>query len=291
MPAMMVRHDDPLTTPEAGPSLQELLVGVEGLALLRQLYDDDAATARAERLDETRRLLTTESSTSSTSLGHEYGLQDGYRAWAETYDRPLRLFWIEEPPMRRRIDRWAPGAALDAACGTGRYAAYLAAHGHEVVGVDQSPAMLDRARAKLPGSRFLEGQLTALPLDDGTVDAAVCGLALVHVPDLDGALGELARVVRPGGRVLVSDVHPFLVLLGWQAQFPAPGGRGFMRLHAHMPSAYVEAATGHGFTVLSCEEPLLTDEAAATPTAELIPDANRAAYVGLSGVIVWEFER
>jgi SAM-dependent methyltransferase len=218
MPAMMVRHDGPVTTPEAGPSLQELLVGVEGLGLLRQLCDDDAATARAQRLDETRRLLTTDSSTSSTSLGQEYGLQDGYRAWAETYDRPLRLFWIEEPPMRRRIDRWAPGAALDAACGTGRYAAYLAAHGHEVVGVD----MLNRARAKLPGSRFLEGQLTALPLHDGTVDAAVCGLALVHVPDLDGALRELARVVRPGGPVLISDVHPFLVLLGWQAQFPAP---------------------------------------------------------------------
>jgi hypothetical protein len=64
-----------------------------------------------------------------------------------------------------------------------------------------------------------------------------------------------------------------------------------MRLHAHVPSAYVEAATAHGLTVLSCEEPLLTAEAAATPTAELIPDANRAAYVGLPGVIVWEFQR
>jgi len=43
--------------------------------------------------------------------------------------------------------------------------------------------------------------------------------------------------------------------------------------------------------VLSCEEPRLTDQAVATPAAELIPDANRAAYVGLPGVIVWEFQR
>jgi hypothetical protein len=164
---MMVRHDDPVTTPGAGPSLQELLVGVEGLALLRQLYDDDAATARAQRLDETRRLLTTDSSTSSTSLGQEYGLQDGYRAWAETYDRPLRLFWIEEPPMRQRIDRWAPGVALDAACGTGRYAAYLAAHGHDVVGVDQSPAMLDRARARQPAVAFSRASSPRCPSTTG----------------------------------------------------------------------------------------------------------------------------
>jgi hypothetical protein len=64
-----------------------------------------------------------------------------------------------------------------------------------------------------------------------------------------------------------------------------------MRLHAHLPSAYVGAATANGLTVLSSEEPRLTDQSAATPTADLIPDANRAAYVGLPGVIVWEFQR
>ncbi|MDD7933123.1 class I SAM-dependent methyltransferase [Actinomycetospora straminea] len=273
---------------DPGPTLEELMVGVGGLALLRTLYAD-AADARAARLAETRALL--DGTPRTEHLGAELDLTEGYVRWAPTYDRPLRLFGIEEPPLRRLLDDLPAGEALDAACGTGRWAAHLADRGHTVVGVDQSPAMLDRARTKLPDARFLEGQLTALPLPDASVDAAVCALALVHVADLATAIGELARVVRPGGRIVVSDVHPFLVMLGWQAQFPTDQCRAFMRLHAHLPSDYTTAALDAGLTVRAHAEPCLSAEAVATPTADLIPDANRAAYVGLPGVIVWEFGR
>jgi SAM-dependent methyltransferase len=279
-----------VTRPE--PTLGELTVGVEGLALLRLLYAD-AAETRAARMAETRDLLDRlgRDPSAAASLGVELDLHDGYARWSSSYDRPLRLFSIEGSSMRWRLDALPVGEVLDAACGTGRYAAYLAARGHSVIGVDQSPAMLDLARAKLPESRFLVGDLTDLPLDDGSVDAAVCALALVHVPEVAPVMGELARVVRPGGRIVISDVHPFLVLLGWQAQFPTDQGRAYMRLHAHLPSEYATAALGAGLVLRGCEEPLLTAEAALTPTAELIPDANREAYVGLPGVLVWDFER
>ncbi len=279
-----------VTRPE--PTLGELMVGVEGLALLRLLYAD-AAETRAARVAETRDLLDRlgRDPSAAASLGIELDLHDGYARWSSSYDRPLRLFSIEEPPMRRRLDALPVGEVLDAACGTGRYGAYLAARGHSVIGVDRSSAMLDLARAKLPASRFLVGDLTDLPVDDGAVDAAVCALALVHVPDVGPAIAELARIVRPGGRIVISDVHPFLVLLGWQAQFPTDQGRAYMRLHAHLPSAYATAALAAGLVLRGYEEPVLTVEAAVTPTAELIADANLEAYVGLPGVLVWEFER
>jgi hypothetical protein len=53
-------------------------------------------------------------------LGDELGIDDGYARWAPTYDRPLRLFGIEAPPMRRLLDQLSAGEVLDAACGTGR---------------------------------------------------------------------------------------------------------------------------------------------------------------------------
>lgn len=272
----------------SGPTLGELMVGVEGLALLRSLYSDEPE-ARAARLAEARALL--DGGAPTDSVGVELGLTDGYARWAPTYDRPLRLFGIEEPPLRRLLDALPAGEVLDAACGTGRWSAYLTGRGHTVTGVDQSADMVDRARTKLPDARFLLGDLTRLPLPDASVDAAVCALALVHVADLGAAFAEFARVLRPGGRVIISDVHPFLVMLGWQPQFTVDSGRAYMRLHAHKPSDYATAGLRAGLAVRSYEEPGLTAEAAATPTAGLIPDANRAAYVGLPGVLVWEFER
>jgi hypothetical protein len=91
--------------------------------------------------------------------------------------------------------------------------------------------------------------------------------------------------------VIVSDVHPFLVLLGWQAQFrTASGGAGFMRLYPHLPSEYCAAFAAAGLRA-GCHGPRLTPEAAATPAAERLPDANRAAWAGLPGVLIWDLEK
>ena len=120
----------------------------------------------------------------------EYDLAAGYRLWSATYDAPLRLFPVEEPTVRALLAELPPGRILDAACGTGRHGEWLAARGHEVVGVDASTDMLAKARAKLPQARFEQGDLVALPLPDCSVDAALCALALVHLPDLRPAFAE-----------------------------------------------------------------------------------------------------
>ncbi|MGD9507495.1 MAG: class I SAM-dependent methyltransferase [Geminicoccaceae bacterium] len=273
----------------ARPTFGEMLLGTEGLALLRLAATGDAA-ARETRIAEIRSLVARYDAELSEPLDTpEYGLGEGYRLWSRSYDSPLRLFPVEEPAVRPLLAELSPGRVLDAACGTGRHSVWLAAHGHEVVGVDASPDMLARARAKLPDARFEEGELTALPLPDGSVDAALCALALVHVPDLRPAMGELARVVRPGGRIVLSDVHPFLVALGWQAQFrTAEGGTGFMRLHRHLPSDYARAAMAAGLSVRGMSEPLLPPDSAVTVAQAAIPEANALAWAGLPGVIVWD---
>jgi SAM-dependent methyltransferase len=273
------------------PSLGEMLLGIEGLALLR-LASGDPAERRA-RVDEIRALLQRiDAPELAGAVGTEYDLSDGYRLWSETYDGPLRLSPLETPIMHRLFDSLAPSVVLDAACGTGRHSASLAERGHRIIGVDLSREMLDRARAKVPTGRFLEGSFTALPLRSDSVDAAVCALAMVHLPEVSDAARELARVVRPGGRVMVSDVHPFVILLGWQAQFrTASGQAGFMHVHPHLASDYWQAFSAAGLRVRGCYEPRLTVGAAVTVAAERFPDANRAAFVGLPGVIVWDLEK
>jgi ubiquinone/menaquinone biosynthesis C-methylase UbiE len=124
------------------------------------------------------------------------------------------LFDYEDPIVREIVDALPPGIALDAACGTGRHAEYLSMRGHQVVGVDSSPDMLQRARTRVPRAEFRQGDLDQLPLPNDHVDLVVCALALTHVSDLKPVITEFARVLRPGGHLVIIDVHHELVSLG-----------------------------------------------------------------------------
>jgi SAM-dependent methyltransferase len=97
-------------------------------------------------------------------------------------------------------------AALDAGSGTGSLAFALAPHVGEVVAVDSRTEYLDAGRELAPANvRLVEGDVTALPFDYATFDIAGCVRVLHHVRRPELAVSELARVTRPGGRVLVAD--------------------------------------------------------------------------------------
>ena len=109
----------------------------------------------------------------------------------------------------RAVDlaRVGPGSrALDVATGTGDLAIALAARGADVVGSDFSEGMLERARAKSSAVRWEQANALALPYADGSFDAATVGFGARNFSDLRGGLAEMARVVRPGGRVVVLEI-------------------------------------------------------------------------------------
>jgi len=97
---------------------------------------------------------------------------------------------------------------LDAACGNGRYSRFLLRHADpdaQITAFDLSPRMLARAQRRLGNNRvtLAVADLTRLPYADDVFDAAVCGWVLEHLPDPRLGLRELARVLRPGGKLLL----------------------------------------------------------------------------------------
>ena len=213
-------------------------------------------------------------------------------AWAAEYDAPGNpMVMAEEPVVRGLVAGFPMGVALDAACGTGRHAAYLASLGHEVIGIDCTPEMLEVAKAKAPSAQFETGDLTALPLPSDAVDLAVGTLALTHFTRLGQPIAEIARVVRPWGRVVLSDVHPFMVMLGSQAVDMEDDSSGFTRNFIHQVSDYLAAFRSTGLDVVRCVEPQWGDEEIATlGVGKHMPGLLEAAVKGLPIIIVWELE-
>src|SRR3954454_5166231 len=100
----------------------------------------------------------------------------------------------------------SPARALDVATGTGDLAIALRERGAEVVGVDFAENMLEIARQKAPGIEFRGGNALALDFPDDEFDAATVGFGARNFDDLDRGLAEMARVVRPGGKVVVLEI-------------------------------------------------------------------------------------
>jgi ubiquinone/menaquinone biosynthesis methyltransferase len=133
------------------------------------------------------------------------------------FDRIAPVYDVMNHVMTAGLDRrwrklavrevvWPGDRVLDACCGTGDLAVEAERRGGRVVGLDFSERMLERARKKSGGIEWVQGDALALPFGDGEFDAATVGFGVRNLADLEGGLRELARVLRPGGKLAVLEI-------------------------------------------------------------------------------------
>ncbi len=129
---------------------------------------------------------------------------------APVYDAMNRLMTVGLDRHWRRItveQVVRPGdRVLDACCGTGDLALEARRQGGVVTGLDFSERMLERARRKAPALEWVQGDVLALPFEDGAFDAATVGFGVRNVDDLEAGLRELRRVLRAGGRLGILEI-------------------------------------------------------------------------------------
>lgn len=204
---------------------------------------------------------------------------EGYDRWSAIYDgEDNALIHVEDAHLPGVLGEVLGLRVLDAGCGTGRLALRLAASGARVTACDFSAGMLARLREK-PGAEgiaTIEHDLSrALPMADGSFERVLCGLVLEHLDNLAAVFGEFRRVLQPGGAVIVSTLHPAMMLRGISARFtdPATGRETRPRSCDHSISDYVMAALAAGLRIEHMSEHVV-DEA----TAERSPRARK--YLG-----------
>ena len=207
-------------------------------------------------------------------------VRDGYAAWASVYDDDGNpLVALEGPAVRGWFGSLAGLRALDLGCGTGRHTeALLEAGARRVVALDVTPEMIARARVKLAG-RPVDWVIYALenplPFADATFDLAVLGLVAEHIVPLAATLGDVARVLTPGARCILSALHPDRTAEGQCARYidPATGLRRSIETHHRSTADYLAAARSAGLDLVA--------ERTLAGTAELAQTLPRAVpYVG-----------
>ena len=206
----------------------------------------------------------------------EVSTQEGYALWAASYDREDNvLIALEEARVDLILMQCSFTDVLDVGAGTGRYALKLARQGARVTALDQSAEMLAIARqAALTEGLSLDFLLASLderlPFAEHHFDLLICALMLCHVPDLSGAIREFARVIRPGGYLLITDFHPDCVAFGWRTHFEREQVKFQLPNMPHTRAAYLDAVTSNGLTLVQTIDLPIRDLPAAYPRPQIM---------------------
>lgn len=179
---------------------------------------------------------------------------EGYRLWAPRYEVENPTTVLDEAAVQRLTPPLAGKALLDAGCGTGRRLPLAGTDGpRRAVGIDFVPEMLQRGRRRAVELRLVAADLAALPFGAPLFEVVWCRLALGHVRELAPAYGELGRVTRPGGCVIVTDFHPAAARAGHVRSFrDAEGTLHVIEHHVHEPLDHERAAAHAGLSLDAC---------------------------------------
>jgi ubiquinone/menaquinone biosynthesis C-methylase UbiE len=191
----------------------------------------------------------------------------GYDLWSGTYDTETDnlLIALDERIVRSLLERFdlRERRVIDVGCGTGRHWEAILWRGPtEVVGYDISQGMLGMLRRKYPGATAHQANAHCLQgARDASYDVLLSTLTLCHIPDLDVAVDEWARVLRPGGDLLVTDFHP-AVSAGSQCSFRHGTRTLTIELHVHPIESLREAAARNGIDLLALDEAIVDESTA-----------------------------
>lgn len=232
--------------------------------------------------------MTSESSTAEQRPDHYDAFADAY---ARANEEGLFNRWYARPAVLDLLGDVAGRRIVDAGCGSGPLLADLEERGASVAGFDASPAMIRLARERLGAEADLEvADLTQpLPYDDEAFDDALAVLVLHYLEDWSRPLGELWRVLRPGGRLVVVVNHPvippvlypeldYFATVPNEEEYDFDGVSATLTIWYRSLSAMSDSFTAEGFRILAISEPPVSPE---TPP-ELLPpsESDPTRFIG-----------
>jgi len=191
--------------------------------------------------------------------------QEAYTLWAPTYDHtPNPLLALEERVLAPVMDSFASRDIVDLGCGTGRWLERLESlPPRSLTGIDSSQAMLAQARGKcLNSTALMHASCAATPLPDLSADSVLASFLLSYIPHLPTFADEIARILRPGGSLIVSDLHPDALTYGWRRTFRSAGNLFEIATFPYTFLDLIAAMYAAGLRLEQVEEPCFGEQEA-----------------------------
>jgi len=178
---------------------------------------------------------------------------EGYNLWARTYhseDNPIKTmsddFISFELP--EKID-----SILDAGCGTGKF---LQKDVPFKKGIDLSPAMIEQAKKNCPTATLKCADLSTVVIERDFYDVVVCGLVLGHIENLEPVLQKLSSAVKPHGKLILTDFHPYQSMMNAKRTFKYENKVFEVKHSLHKLDEYFTILKNSGIEIKTFKEPL-----------------------------------
>lgn len=185
-------------------------------------------------------------------------IQDAYTRWSESYDADRNLTRdLDQAVTKDFLEGMRCTLVLEIGCGTGKNTLLLAQIAERVCALDFSPGMIRKAQSRLHAKQvtFALANLTqSWPTVAQSADLVICNLVLEHIQDLSFIFSEARRVLKSGGRFLVSELHPFRQYRGVQANFQHDKETIQVPAFIHHISDFTGAAAQNGFALVRFKE-------------------------------------
>lgn len=180
-------------------------------------------------------------------------VQEAYDQWSEQYDiNQNKTRDLEAISLRQTLSGLRCKRILEIGCGTGKNTAWLHTIADELLAVDLSDKMLAVAKSKIASGRvqFQQADITQnWDFATGTFDLITFSLVLEHISDLQAVLHKAYRVLEPGGKVYIGELHPFKQYNGTKARFDTVQGTQVVTCFNHHISDFTSGARAAGFEI------------------------------------------